>query len=63
MAGDAADSHARFLAVMIDGVRVVNIYLPNGNPIGTDKFDYKLAWMDRLYGPGCMRGCAMACRP
>ena len=50
LAGDAADSHARFLAVMIDGVRVVNIYLPNGNPIGTDKFDYKLAWMDRLYG-------------
>jgi len=26
----------------------VNIYLPNGNPIGTEKFAYKLAWMDRL---------------
>ena len=27
----------------------MNIYLPNGNPIGTEKFEYKLAWMDRLY--------------
>jgi exodeoxyribonuclease III len=27
---------------------VVNIYLPNGNPVGTEKFDYKLAWMDRF---------------
>jgi exodeoxyribonuclease III len=46
--GDSADSHARFLEVMINGIRMVNIYLPNGNPIGTDKFAYKLAWMDRL---------------
>jgi exodeoxyribonuclease-3 len=30
-------------------VRVVSIYLPNGNPIATEKFTYKLAWMDRLY--------------
>jgi exodeoxyribonuclease-3 len=29
-------------------VRVIGIYLPNGNPIGTEKFAYKLAWMDRL---------------
>lgn len=46
--GDEADSHARFLEVRIDGLRVVNIYLPNGNPVGSDKFAYKLAWMDRL---------------
>lgn len=46
--GDDLDSHARFLEVMIGGLRVVNIYLPNGNPIGTEKFAYKLAWMDRL---------------
>ena len=49
LAGDEADSHARFLEVLIDGIRVVNIYLPNGNPVGTEKFDYKLAWMDRLH--------------
>src|SRR6201987_720602 len=45
--GDELDSHARFLEVMIEGMRLVNIYLPNGNPIGTEKFAYKLAWLDR----------------
>jgi exodeoxyribonuclease-3 len=48
LAGDEADSHARFLETTIMGIRVVNIYLPNGNPVGSDKFAYKLAWMDRL---------------
>ena len=48
LAGDETDSHARYLETMIAGMRVVNIYLPNGNPIGTEKFLYKLAWMDRL---------------
>lgn len=46
--GDEADSHARFLEVVIENIRVVNIYLPNGNPVGSAKFDYKLAWMERL---------------
>lgn len=46
--GDEADTHARYLEVMVSGLRIVDIYLPNGNPIGTEKFDYKLAWMDRL---------------
>ena len=49
LAGDETDSHARYLEMTIAGIRVVNIYLPNGNPVGTDKFAYKLAWMDRLY--------------
>lgn len=48
LAGDEEDSHARFLDTRIGGLRLVNIYLPNGNPIGTPKFEYKLAWMDRL---------------
>jgi exodeoxyribonuclease III len=48
LAGDEADSHARFLEMTIQGIRMVNIYLPNGNPVGTEKFAYKLAWMDRL---------------
>ena len=47
--GDDADSHARYLEVLVGGMRVVDIYLPNGNPVGTDKFAYKLAWMDRLH--------------
>jgi exodeoxyribonuclease III len=48
LAGDEADSHARYLELTIEGIRIVNIYLPNGNPVGTEKFAYKLAWMDRL---------------
>lgn len=48
LSGDEADTHARYLEVMISGIRVVDIYLPNGNPVGTDKFEYKLAWMERL---------------
>jgi exodeoxyribonuclease-3 len=46
--GDEADTHARFLETRVQGLRVVNIYAPNGNPVGTDKFNYKLAWLDRL---------------
>lgn len=50
--GDEADSHARYIEVTVPAghgiVRVGNLYLPNGNPIGTDKFTYKLAWMRRL---------------
>jgi exodeoxyribonuclease-3 len=49
LAGGETDSHARFLETSIDGIRVVNIYLPNGNPVGSENFAYKLAWMDRLY--------------
>jgi exodeoxyribonuclease-3 len=48
LVGDEADSHARFLEVVIRDIRMANIYLPNGNPPGSDKFSYKLAWMDRL---------------
>jgi exodeoxyribonuclease-3 len=48
LGGDLGDSHARFLHVVIQGIHAVNIYLPNGNPVGSEKFAYKLAWMDRL---------------
>ncbi len=48
LAGDETDSHARYLEVIVEGIRMVNIYLPNGNPVGTEKFAYKLTWMDRL---------------
>jgi exodeoxyribonuclease-3 len=47
--GDEADSHARFLEVVINDIRIANIYAPNGNPVGSDKFLYKLAWMDRFH--------------
>ncbi len=48
LAGDVEDSHARFLEVLVSDIRMVAIYLPNGNPIGTEKFEYKMRWMDRL---------------
>ena len=47
--GDDLDEQARFLETEVDGVTFINIYLPNGNPAGTEKYDYKLSWMDRLY--------------
>ena len=50
--GDDGDVQSRYLEAVIPGergiVRVASVYLPNGNPIGTGKFTYKLAWMDRL---------------
>lgn len=50
--GDENDDHARFIegtiSVLGGAIRVASLYLPNGNPIGTDKFAYKLSWMERL---------------
>jgi exodeoxyribonuclease III len=48
LVGDDADTHARYLEMTIAGIRMVNIYLPNGNPVRSEKFAYKLAWMDRF---------------
>jgi len=48
LAGDDRDSHARFLETRIADIRIVNVYMPNGNPIGSDKFIHKLSWMDRM---------------
>ena len=46
--GDKNDTQARYIEATIQGVRVASIYLPNGNPIGTEKYQYKLDWMRRL---------------
>lgn len=46
--GDPEDEQSRFIECDFHGVHVVNLYLPNGNPQPGPKFDYKLAWMDRL---------------
>ena len=48
LAGDPGDEHARYIEAQIDGIRVCNLYLPNGNPQPGPKFDYKLSWMKRL---------------
>jgi exodeoxyribonuclease III len=50
--GGEEDTHSRYIEAVIEAprpVRVASIYLPNGNPIGTEKFTYKLAWMARLH--------------
>ena len=46
--GDPDDTHSRYIEAEVSGLVVASLYLPNGNPIGTEKFDYKLRWMQRL---------------
>ncbi|OPH82731.1 exodeoxyribonuclease III [Nitrobacter vulgaris] len=46
--GDPADNQSRYLEAAVKGIIVSCIYLPNGNPQPGPKFDYKLAWFDRL---------------
>ena len=46
--GDASDTQSRYLEAAIDGILIACIYAPNGNPQPGPKFDYKLAWLDRL---------------
>ena len=47
--GDPDDTHSRYIEAEIKGVIVASLYLPNGNPVGTEKFDYKMRWMERLF--------------
>lgn len=51
--GDEEDEQARYIEAVIAGdnepIRVGCLYLPNGNPVETEKFPYKLRWMDRLH--------------
>lgn len=46
--GDPDDSHSRYLEAAVHGLLVGCLYLPNGNPQPGPKFDYKLAWFERL---------------
>jgi exodeoxyribonuclease-3 len=46
--GDPHDSHSRYIEAAVDGVLIACLYLPNGNPQPGAKFDYKLAWFERL---------------
>lgn len=46
--GDVQDKQARYVEAAIDGVIVAALYLPNGNPFPGPKFDYKMAWFERL---------------
>ena len=46
--GDPSDTQARYLEATIGGIRIASLYLPNGNPVDSDKFPYKIGWMERL---------------
>ena len=56
LSGSGDDEQARYIEASFSApggsaggkVRVASAYVPNGNPVGTDKFTYKLAWMERL---------------
>jgi exodeoxyribonuclease-3 len=46
--GDDSDAQARYLEAEVNGLRIASVYLPNGNPVPSPNFDYKLAWFQRL---------------
>jgi exodeoxyribonuclease III len=46
--GDVEDRQARYIEAAVNGVLIASIYLPNGNPQPGPKFNYKLAWFERL---------------
>lgn len=46
--GDADDADRRVIAATIEGVRIINVYVPNGRAVGTPTFAYKLEWFERL---------------
>jgi exodeoxyribonuclease-3 len=46
--GDREDAQSRYIEAAVNGVLVASLYAPNGNPQPGPKFDYKLAWMERL---------------
>lgn len=46
--GDPEDVHSRYIEAVVDDITIGCLYLPNGNPAPGPKFDYKLAWFERL---------------
>jgi exodeoxyribonuclease-3 len=45
---EVEDPQARLISARIDGVRVFSVYVPNGATVGSDKYEYKLRWLERL---------------
>jgi len=44
------DPQRRVLATTINGVRIIDLYVPNGQAVGTEKYEYKLSWLEALRG-------------
>jgi len=42
------DEQSRVIAMDVDGVRIVSVYVPNGQSVGSDKYEYKLRWLEAL---------------
>jgi len=47
---DVEDPASRFLLVESNGIQVASCYVPNGQAVGTDKYAYKLKWLERMRG-------------
>ncbi len=43
------DEQKRAIAGVVDGIRIVNLYVPNGASVGSDKYEYKLSWLKVLH--------------
>jgi exodeoxyribonuclease-3 len=48
LSGLEDDEQARYIGATVQGLRVASIYLPNGNPVDSEKYPYKLKWFDHL---------------
>jgi len=47
-ADDDETSQARLISATVEGIRIINVYIPNGSEVGSDKFRYKLDWIQKL---------------
>ena len=48
LASDEEDAQRRLIAATIEGIRIINVYVPNGQAVGTPAFAFKLEWLGRL---------------
>ncbi|MGA2655749.1 MAG: exodeoxyribonuclease III [Gammaproteobacteria bacterium] len=46
---DFVDEQKRLLAVTVNGIRIINVYVPNGQAVGSEKYQYKLMWLEHFY--------------
>lgn len=46
--GDDETAQSRLITSTVEGIQIINVYIPNGQAVGSDKFEMKLAWMRRL---------------
>ena len=47
---DDAEAQRRLLLTSLAGVKIINVYIPNGSEVGSDKYGYKLDWLAKLHG-------------